>query len=149
MRDDTEYEIAKKLRHRNDAPDFGLFVMIPETKARVSDPQTSKDAAASVAIRAGTAKAKLLLAHSQYPDGLIDHEAAFKAGINLRSEYATRCSELAKAGLLENTDLMRPDPDSGMQRMVRRITDAGREAVSKLDPTRFNPQPARLGRAEL
>lgn len=63
-------------------------------RARHSDPPTSHTAAATVAYRAGSAKALLMTAYQSHPDGLTDEEAATIAGIPLTSEYAKRCSEL-------------------------------------------------------
>ncbi len=91
-------------------------------QARRSDPSTSKEAAAK--IRTGTAKAALLLAHYRSPEGLTDEEAAVEAALSLQSEYATRCSELMRAGLLEDTTETRAG-SSGMSRLVRVITPAG------------------------
>jgi len=91
-------------------------------QARWRDPRTSKDAASMV--RPGSARAKLLAAHSWNPKGLTDEEAADVAGLSPRSEYATRCSELLRAGLLEDTHTTRTG-SSGMARMVRRITTEG------------------------
>jgi hypothetical protein len=95
-------------------------------QARWKDPRTSKDAASMV--RPGSARAKLLDAHAWNPKGLTDEEAAMVAGLPLVSEYATRCSELLRAGLLENTGTTRTGA-SGMSRMVRRITTEGQRLV--------------------
>jgi hypothetical protein len=87
-------------------------------QARHTDPDTSHDAAAR--IRPNTAKAALLQAHREHPDGLTDEEAARIAGLSLSSEYATRCSELTRIGLLEVTGERR-DGAAGMDRIVRRL----------------------------
>ncbi len=97
-------------------------------QARRSDPPTAKDAARLV--RPGSARRRLLEAHLRHPDGLTDEEAAEKAGLSLHSEYATRCSELMRAGLIADTPLARSG-GSGMARTVRRITPLGEEV---LDP---------------
>lgn len=120
--DETELYIQR----RRAAVDFGLFA-IEQQKARVSDPATSHRAAAAVAPKAGTAKERLLRAHASRPDGLTDREAAELAGLSLRSEYATRCSELARLGWIADTDETRPDPETRADRMVRRLTPLGRE----------------------
>lgn len=121
MIDETELYIQRK----QTAVDFGLFA-IEQQKARLTDPVTSHAAARAVAPKSGTAKAKLLAAHLSHRDGLTDREAAEIAGLDLRSEYATRCSELVRLGLLEDTDDTRPDPDTRTDRMVRRLTILGR-----------------------
>ena len=114
----------------------------PQPKARASDPATSHDAAESARlnVRTGSARARLLLAHYEaWLDaapfgndiGLTDEEAAAAAGLPLTSEYATRCSELVGAGYLETTDRTRTG-SSGQARVVRVITDAGREVARGL-----------------
>ena len=107
-------------------------------QARRTDPDTSQQAA--LAVRPNTARWFLLSAHAVYPEGLTDEEAASSAGLSLTSEYATRCSELERAGLLVNTDAVRTG-DAGMGRMVRRITNEGLEAIG-LAP---RPTPLREG----
>lgn len=95
-------------------------------QARWTDPDTAKQAAISV--RPGSARYSLLVAHFRYPAGLTDEQACDLAGLRRVSEYATRCSELTRAGFLEETELTRSG-DSGLLRMVRRITPAGRAAL--------------------
>ncbi len=92
--DEVELEMAR----RRQPISFGLFDIQP--KARASDPATSHNAADAILPRSGTAKARLLEAHYVHPEGLTDREAAEWAGLNLRSEYATRCSELVRSGVL-------------------------------------------------
>jgi hypothetical protein len=107
-------------------------------QARREDPQTSKDAAALV--RPGSARARLLEAHARFPTGLTDEEAAIQADLELTSEYATRCSELLRAGLLEDTPMTRTG-NAGMARMVRRITFLGRSTISGAAPVPSVPPP--------
>lgn len=95
-------------------------------QARGSDPWTAKEAARMV--RPGSQRRALLEAHRENPRGMTDEEAAAAAGISPGSEYATRCSELVRAGLLEDTGKSR-EGSSGMARMVRKITPAGRAAL--------------------
>lgn len=99
--------------------------VVESGQARHSDPDTSKEAAARV--RTGTTKMALLLAHRANPEGLTDEEAASEARLSMVSEYATRCSELMRAGYLEDTTRTRVG-SSGMSRLVRVITPAGLEA---------------------
>jgi len=122
--DETELYLQRK----RTAVDFGLFA-VQQQKARLTDPETSHRAAKQVAPKSGTAKAKLLAAHRANPEGLTDREAAELAGLDLRSEYATRCSELMRMGWLTDTAISRPDPDTRTDRMVRRITDLGMEVA--------------------
>jgi hypothetical protein len=98
-------------------------------QARATDPPTSHAAAARV--KTGTAKALLLTAHLNHPLGMTDEEAASWAGLAMTSEYATRCSELVRQGLLADTGEERAGA-SGMARMVRLITALGRDIAEKL-----------------
>lgn len=100
--------------------------MIDHGQARASDPATSH--AAARLIRPGSARSQLLKAHWGRPEGLTDEEAATFAGLRLTSEYATRCSELTRAGLLEDLTDTRAGL-SGMARQVRRITPLGIEVL--------------------
>jgi hypothetical protein len=124
MSDDTE---LGQIRRR--PPDFGLFEV---PKARTTDPETSHIAAKKV--RKSSAKMRLLLAHAAHPHGLTDREAALAAGLSLASEYATRCSELMRHGWIRPTSDTRPDPETGMQRIVRVITPAGEAVALDLSP---------------
>lgn len=99
-------------------------------QARATDPATSQKAASRV--RTGSARAALLKAHASNAEyGMTDEQAAAWAGLPLTSEYATRCSELERQGLLENTTEERAGT-SGMSRMVRRITKEGKAVAAGL-----------------
>lgn len=75
---------------------------LQRTRHRANDYKTSKQAAADVSFRAGTQKAKLLLAFvSATP--LTDEQAAIEAGLSLRSCFWKRCGELRELGLIEFT----------------------------------------------
>lgn len=102
--------------------------MIDHGQVRRSDPATSHEAARLV--RPGSARHALLMAHNEHRDGLTDEEAALIAHLSLTSEYATRCSELARVGLLVDTPMARAG-SSGMARLVRRITLFG---IATLEP---------------
>jgi hypothetical protein len=93
-------------------------------QARASDPPTSHEAAVVALGRKGNARRRLLRSFAGHPAGLTDEEAAAYADLSLRSEYATRCSELRRLGLIEATDQTRVG-ESGSHRMVSRITDSG------------------------
>ena len=81
-------------------------------------------AAADVAYRAGTQKARLLEAFKDaYPVTLTDEEAAERAGISLTSEYSKRCGELRQDGAIVVVRLQNGEPltragKSGIQRIV-------------------------------
>jgi hypothetical protein len=96
----------------------------PKVKARRSDPETSRQAAQEIGIRVNSSRFKLLMAHFTERNGLTDEEAATHAGLPLTSEYATRCSELERAGLLASMPTHRTG-SSGQLRVVRRITVKG------------------------
>ena len=96
----------------------------PKVKVRSSDPETSKKAAQEIGLRANSSRFKLLMAHFSERNGLTDEEAAIHAGLPLTSEYATRCSELERAGLIANMPTHRTG-SSGQLRVVRRITVKG------------------------
>ena len=96
----------------------------PKVKVRSSDPETSKRAAQEIGIRVNSSRFKLLMAHFTERNGLTDEEAATHAGLPLTSEYATRCSELERAGLLASMPTHRTG-SSGQLRVVRRITVKG------------------------
>lgn len=101
--------------------------------ARSTDPVTSHKATEEIKVRAGTQRARLLEAFGWAAAesflGLTDEEAAIWAdGVSVQSEYAKRCSELREAGFIEPTGKTRRGA-SGMERIVSRITDKGREWV--------------------
>lgn len=101
--------------------------------SRRLDPATSH-AAEPVTIKAGTQRARLLAAFATdaATDGLTDEEAADLAdGVPYRSEFAKRCSELRDGGHIAPTGATRTGV-AGHQRIVSRITDAGRTALAAL-----------------
>ena len=95
-----------------------------QQKHRTSDPLTSRQADLFAASRSTSARLRIIEAHVRYPNGLTDEEAAKAAGLDLSSEYSTRCSELKRDGILEDTDRTRPGA-TGLQRTVRQLTAAG------------------------
>jgi hypothetical protein len=96
----------------------------PKVKVRRSDPETSRQAAQDISIRVNSSRFKLLMAHYSDRNGLTDEEAATYAGLPLTSEYATRCSEMERAGLIASMPTHRTGL-SGQLRVVRRITVLG------------------------
>lgn len=92
-------------------------------QARATDPSTSQIAARLITAKAHTARVRLLEAFGQRGD-LTDEQAAGAAGLSLSSEYATRCSELRRAGLVVETGATRLGV-AGTPRLVSRITDSG------------------------
>lgn len=104
----------------------------PEKNARRSDPETSKDGARSVAVRAGGQQVLLLKAYYDAgAKGLTSEEAGVASGILVqkpRACYWKRVSEMRQNGLLEVTDSTRLSSSGEAQRVLR-ITDAGRRAI--------------------
>jgi len=95
-----------------------------QQKFRNTDKPSSRIAAEEIKIRANSARHKLLMAHYSNRNGYTDEEAAIHAGLPLTSEYATRCSELERAGLIASMPTHRTGL-SGQLRVVRRITVKG------------------------
>lgn len=95
-------------------------------QVRNTDPDTSALAAKMITAKATSARVLLLAAFYRWrdADGLTDEQAARNAGISLASEYATRCSELRRGGLIEPTGATRTGA-SGASREVSRITALG------------------------
>jgi hypothetical protein len=95
-------------------------------KVRANDPLTSRQAALFMDAqnRSTSARLSLIEAHAAHPNGLTDEEAAMIAGLNMTSEYSTRCSELKRDGILEDTTRTRVG-STGLQRTVRQMTAAG------------------------
>jgi hypothetical protein len=107
------------------------IVSIPDSshkRHRTNDHATSTQGAYDVAFRAGTQKAKILLAYFDHGHLTAD-EAAKEAGVSMRSCYWKRCSELRDLGFIE--PVMDGDyplnriGDSGSQQMVCKITRDG------------------------
>jgi hypothetical protein len=100
------------------------------TRHRANDHETSTQAASDVSFRAGTQKAKLLLA---FATGftLTDEQAAIEAGLSLRSCFWKRCGELREMGLIEftgNTVM----GSAGSSVGTSLVTPAGRRAAEAL-----------------
>lgn len=112
------------------------FQSVPERNARNSDPETSKAAARSNAVRAGGQQAILLRAYYKAgARGLTSEEAGEASGILIskpRSCYWKRVSEMRQNGLLEVTDETR-ESSSGEAQRVLRITAAGRRVIEGMD----------------
>lgn len=96
-----------------------------EGRARHTDPDTSAAGAASVTVRAGSQKARLLAAYyAAGPDGLTDDEAAVHARVD-RACFWKRCSEMREDGLIMDLGVTRLGPLHGEARMVCGITARG------------------------
>jgi len=99
--------------------------------ARASNPSTSRQAAKSVQVRAGTQRHKLLQTYLNGPQ--TDEEAGEMSGLRKPGcAYWMRCSELRQGGFIEPVGLTRT-ASTGEQQMVCQITEAGRIVASKLE----------------
>lgn len=98
-------------------------------RARHTDPATSHTAAASVKVRAGSHKARLLAQYATASGGLTDDAAAVRAGLD-RSCFWKRCSEMREDGLIRDTGFVRRGPLHGEDRMVCMITAAGLAVIA-------------------
>jgi hypothetical protein len=83
--------------------------------ARVTDPETSHNAARAVAYRTGTAKARLLAVYLEEPSGLTDEEAATRVGMDLYAA-SKRCSDLRRDGVIVPVGIRKGR--SGLDRQV-------------------------------
>lgn len=96
--------------------------------SRTTDPATSHSAAKAVTVRAGTQRARLLIAFMELPDAT-DEEAMERAdGVSPFSEYSKRCSELREVGMIKPTGETRPGI-SGQARIVSVITERGLDCL--------------------
>lgn len=97
--------------------------------ARLDDPFTSKLAASHAQRRMGGQKALLLGAFAK-TENLTSEEAAQLAGVNMRSAWWKRVSELHQAGLIVFTGSTRVS-SLGEHQRVYAITEAGRALAEK------------------
>jgi len=112
------------------------FESVPKRNARAGDPETSKSAARSNALRAGGQQMVLLKAYyGAGVRGLTSEEAGEASGILVskpRACYWKRVSEMRQNGLLEVTDQTRPSSVGEAQRVLR-ITALGRRVIEMMD----------------
>lgn len=97
----------------------------PKLQHRTEDPETSVRAAQ----RLKPWSAKSLLLQKYYVADLTDEQAAEQTGLSLYTA-SKRCADLRRDGLIEAIGLR--EGASGNDRMVCRITDAGRAGVFSL-----------------
>lgn len=116
--------IIKKSLHDSD----------PKKRHHHPDIGGSKAGAYNVSFRAGSQKARLLVAYFEYGD-LNASEAARYAEL-LDATFWMRCSELRDSGLIEpvmvNGEILMRDGHKGSPQMVCRITADGIDAVKGL-----------------
>lgn len=102
-----------------------------EPRARLTDPDTSHDAAVLAAPRASKHRIKAARVLARFPEGLTDFELAEKTGV-AQTSIGKRRFELGEAGYVEDAGLKRPAP-SGSPAKVWRITEAGATWLSAID----------------
>ena len=107
----------------------------PRKRHRSNDHHTSVQGAYDVGFRAGTQKAKLLIAYFDYPSLTAD-EAMRHAGVSARSCYWKRCSELREMGYIEQVIVggvaWERRGESGSMQIVCAITNEGRLAAKQI-----------------
>ena len=105
----------------------------PTRLARKTDPSTSKAGARSVSYRAGTQKARLLLAHYAASRPLTDAEAAQNAELLTKPGccWWHRCSDLRADGMLEVVG-EGTSPITGEAAMLSTLTERGLAAAERL-----------------
>ena len=98
---------------------------------RANDPATSAKAAATIWVRAGSQRAKLLAQYGE--DSMTDEEAGHASGLALLPKccYWKRCSELRQAGYIAPTGEVRQS-SARVDQQVCSITEAGREILSSI-----------------
>lgn len=98
--------------------------------ARASDPDTSHEAARRAQVRAGTNRARALVAHWIHHAGLTDFELADICHSG-QTSIGKRRGELVRLGLVEATTGRRPSP-TGSPAVVWRITPDGMTEAERL-----------------
>lgn len=100
---------------------------------RGGDVATSRAPLPSLAIRAGSQRARLLAVYAQHWDGITDEEAGRISGLSElpRCCYWKRCSELRQAGYITATGSTRVST-AGEAQQVCAITATGTEALNAL-----------------
>lgn len=109
------------IRIIRDPDDWG-----PDPKTRKDDSLGARMGAASVKMRANAQKARLLIAYAETGRPMVADEAGEIAGIDInKSSHWTRCSELAKLGLLKDTGEVKKSHRTNSEQRVYVITLAG------------------------
>lgn len=104
---------------------------------RTTDPTTSRKAGAAVVIRAGSQRARLLVAYADAGDyGLTNEGAGIVTGLAERPGccYWKRCGELLAGGFIRATDETRTSRAGEAQRVCV-ITHAGLAALDNMGRT--------------
>jgi hypothetical protein len=134
MHSDTRRSRCADDLHFATAPSSGIN-FDPKAHARGDDPDTSKKAARRV--RPDSHIAKLGVAYVEAGDnGLTPQEAGMKAGIREEAAHK-RVSDLKNLGWIEPVvvagfNLTRPNPGTGEDAEVLRITPLGRNEIQRM-----------------
>ena len=101
--------------------------------SRSTDPETSKTATASLTVRAGSQRHRLLQTYAAALSGLTDEEAGNASGLAQLPKccYWKRCSELRQAGYIAPTGDTRLSSAEERQQVCR-ITDTGRQLLADM-----------------
>jgi hypothetical protein len=117
----------------------------PKVIARRGGPATSKAAAAGIAYRTGSQKARILALYGQaQEDGLTDEEVASFLGWVEVNKARKRCSDLRNEGMIEPVDggSVTRVGKSGMANLVCAITDRGIATLASMkEPHARQPVP--------
>lgn len=97
--------------------------------ARMSDPDTSHEAADAHPVVRGRDRVAALKAHAEHPNGLTDFELAELVG-RQQTSAGKRRGELRDLGLIEQTEERRPAP-SGSSAIVWRVTEEGKRMANQ------------------
>ena len=104
-----------------------------EGRYRRTDPSTSKAAARTV--KAGSARARVLAALCDAPDGMNGWELSVCCGISRVHAATTRCEELERLGFAYRTGATRPT-DTGCEALLFFATESGKATAQRLGADR-------------
>lgn len=126
---------VRRKPHTHAVPELMADLFAPVVPAaRTTDPETSNEGIHDVLPRAHSQQHKLLLAYASRPLGLTAEEAAEIAGLFVPGcSFWKRCSELLRAGLLEDTRQTRT-ASTGSDQRVLALTPKGSLTLTKLQP---------------
>lgn len=107
--------------------DLFAWAQDPRSKARGSDPDTSKRAAFANLPLKNTQRREILEIHLRHLEGLTDDELSQLTPMRLNS-LTTRRSELFQGGWLEDSGLERKT-ETGISAVVWRVTDKAKRTL--------------------
>jgi len=101
------------------APTVDVLTLWSTPRARVTDPETSHQAATRAAMRAPTIKARVVAILNEYPEGLTDFEGADRSGLG--DNFRKRRADLTNEGLVCWTGRTRLSPTGSDARVWRLV----------------------------